>query len=375
MRLAVLFNRDYDREDAERADDPGLEARADVARVADDVVAALASRPAATVRAVAAGDDLRFVDELRAERPDVVVNLCESLWGDARGEPAIPQLLDAAGLAYTGNTGLALSLALHKEKAKDVLRARGVPTPEAALLRDEGDLAAADVPFPAIVKPAREDASIGIDGASVVRDRKALAKQAKKLFRALGQELLVERYVEGREVNAAILGGAVLPLGEIDFAAMPKGLPKIVTYAAKWRPGSPEDLGTRPRPCTIDDPRTLARIEEVARAAFEALGLRDYGRVDLRVDDAGEPFVIDVNPNCDLARDAGFARAAARAGLSYEALVGRLVELARERHASPRAGKGRPAVPRVAALPHRELHAGRGGHGAGAPRGGARQDP
>jgi D-alanine-D-alanine ligase len=149
------------------------------------------------------------------------------------------------------------------------------------------------------------------------------------------QGVIAEGYIEGREVNVTLLGHRdtveVLPLHEIDFAAMPADRPRIVSYAAKWDEHHVDYVGTKPVPVTNMAAETIAEIERVARAAWRALDLRDYGRVDLRVDDAGTPWVIDVNPNPDISPDAGVARSAAAAGMSYPQLVGRIAELALQR--------------------------------------------
>lgn len=146
---------------------------------------------------------------------------------------------------------------------------------------------------------------------------------------------------------SATIPPELLPMTEIDFSRLPEGLPRIVSYDAKWIEGSPEYEGTRSTLAKIDDPALRARVEEVARATFRALELRDYGRVDLRVDAAGIPHVIDVNANCALAPDAGYARAAAADGLSYDEMIGRLLDVALARlHADPHRQSERPASAR-----------------------------
>ena len=361
MKITVLFNRDYD-PDAANPEDPGWAARADIAGVARDVADALRRLPEVEVELLpAAGRAFGFVERLVAAPPDLVFNLCESVAGDSRGELAIPPILDTLGLPYTGSSALALGLCLHKHKAKEVLRGAGVSTPEAAVVRSPADLAALDVPLPAIVKPAREDASVGISRASVCHDRAALEAQVLHVLARYKQEALVERYVEGREIYVALLGNdppEILPFTEIDFSLMPADRPRIVTYEAKWAAGSVEERGTGAATVEIADGELRRRIEETARGAFRSLELHDYGRVDLRVSEAGVPYVIDVNPNCALAAGAGGARAAARAGLSYDALVHRLVQVALARvHADPSRPEGRPAPAAPAARDDRELHA------------------
>ena len=345
MRIAILFNQDTDLLDH----DPGREAREDVTRVATAFSTALEDS-GARVTPIAAGSDLvGFVDKLRRLRPDVVVNLCESLGGDSRGEMAVPTLLEVLGLPYTGSPALALGLALNKDRAKELLRAAGVPVPAAFVVAHPDEVARIDLPFPLIVKPSREDASVGIDSDSVVHNRASLAWAVERVLRTHHQPALVETFVAGREIYVPLFGNRdrrPLPLTQIVFGAHYDGRPNIICYNAKWIPESVEFQASVVKPAGLE-PVTEARCVAVASATFDALGVRDYGRVDLRVTPEGDPYVIDVNPNCDLHPEAGFARAAVAAGMDYPTLARRLVELALERKpASPV-----HLVPAPAALP------------------------
>jgi D-alanine-D-alanine ligase len=320
-------------------------------------------------------DLLAIHDAFRQRRPDLVVNLCESLAADARGEMLVPAMLDLLGVPYTGSSALSLALALHKNKAKEILVARGVPTPAFVVVEHLEDLTRVDLPFPLIVKPSREDASAGIDFDSVVTDRRSLGRAVSRVLRNFHQPALVETFVDGREVYVPLLGNASrrsLPLSEIRFGGETFATrPRVLSYRAKWHLGSPECEDSPSHPALLP-PELEARCIEVALAAFEALECRDYGRVDLRVDGQGQPFVIDINPNCDLHPQAGFARAAEAAGISYGALALHLVDLAWERrHGNQAPGGSRPAAARRAAGPHRDLLAGRGGLRARAHRRGS----
>jgi D-alanine-D-alanine ligase len=307
--------------------------------------------------------DLFGIQEaITAEKPDVVLNLCESLAADARGEMLVPALLDLMQVPYTGSPALSLALSLHKNKAKEILRARGVPTPDFCIVEHVEDLTSIDLPFPLIVKPSREDASMGIDFDSVVNTRQQLGRAVAKVLRTFRQPALVERFIDGHEVYVPLLGNhprRALPLSQIRFGNAFSGKPHVVSYKAKWDLTSAECIESPSVPASL--PRDVeARCVEVAVAAFEALECRDYGRVDLRVDEAGQPFVIDINPNCDLHPQAGFARAAEAAGLSYADLALHLVDLAWERrHGNQAPRLPRPDSARRAAEPHRDLHAGR----------------
>lgn len=260
---------------------------------------------------------------------DVIVNLAECWRGIARHEIAIGWLLELAGRPYTGAPPRALALCLEKPLTRAVLAGAGVPVPRAALLRNITEpLAgiACEGGGHFIVKPAAQDASHGIDASSVVRGEAAIRARAGALIaRGIGPAL-IEEYIEGRELNVSIveLDGAApraLPIAEIDYARFPAGRPKILTYAAKWHEQSDEYRGSTSVEARDLDPALRGRVEEIALASWSALGLRDYGRVDLRIDAEGRPFVIDVNPNPDLSYGAGLCLAAERAGIGYQGLV------------------------------------------------------
>jgi len=343
MVVTILLDDDQ----ASPADLPGTEARVDVLHVADAVRSALvAAGHAAEVRAAGA-DFLATAQAIRRSGPDVVFNLCESLAGDARGEAAVAAVLEQLELPFTGSPALALGLALHKDKAKALLRGSGIPTPEWCIL-PEGVPIAGCPAFPVIVKPAREDGSVGICFGSVARDPEGLRQAVLRVWR-MHQPALVERFVDGRELCVSFLGNAprtVLPVREIRFGPSFAGRPRVVSYLAKWDPTTPEFRDTTSGACELP-PAARERVVEIAQRAFEVLGCRDYGRVDLRLDGDGTPHVIDINPNCDLHPEAGFARAAQAAGIDYGALVATLLENALERarrgrvdRAPPRRGAG-----------------------------------
>jgi len=355
-RVAVLYNVDFEerREDA----DAGFLARADVASAAAAVCESLrAARHEAHLVPID-GDLQRARDVLEELAPDCAFNLCESLAGDARLESAVPILLEWMGLPYTGSPPDALCAALYKDRVKERLARAGVPTPPSCVMRSGGDRF--ELAFPVIVKPTREDGSVGIDAESVVHDEPTLRERVAERVARHAQPVLVERFVDGRELNVALFGfpnARVLPLQEIDFEALPAGAPRIVTYDAKWRAGSADDLGTRPVLHTGDRTASLpsavaARVRRVAALAFAAVGVRDYGRVDVRLDASGAPHVVDVNPNCDLSPAAGLARAASAVGLDHTALVRLLVRYALKRRGSVTARPERPApLPRPSSTP------------------------
>ncbi len=330
MRLVVLYNDDAQLSSGRREDAVAVAA---VAASAQAVTEACLANGWPALALASAPDPAALIAQLRAAAPDLVFNLVESVRGEARLEAAVAGLLELLALPYTGSPPPALSLCLDKVSAKAVLREAGVRVPRGAVLRDARE-PLPEVPPPWIVKPSREDASHGIDAGSVVASAEAARAKVAELLATYAQPILVEELVPGRELNVALLGAGeaatVLPPGEIDYSALPAGHPPILTYAAKWDEASPV-FGQTPSVAAQLSPELRAGVEATARRAYAALGLRDYGRVDLRLDAAGDPVVLEVNPNPDLSPDAGFARAAARAGWSYGDLIGRIVTAAAER--------------------------------------------
>ena len=276
----------------------------------EPVVLEFAGEPASWLRALHDGDfDLAF-------------NLCEGLSGQGSEEHLPAAAVELLGLPMTGARALTLGLCLRKDLVNAHLRAQGIAIPDWAVARAGEPLAWRR--YPAIVKPAAEDASLGIDAASVVRDSQEL-EAARARAHESWERLIVQRFVEGREINLAVVGDQVLPPAEIEWT-LPPGLPHVVTYAAKWDTGSVYDRGTVPR--VLGEPRLVARLATLARQVWAAVDGAGYGRIDVRMDERGRTWVIDVNPNPDLSPGAGLARQASTAGWSYPELVARIVEAA-----------------------------------------------
>jgi D-alanine-D-alanine ligase len=366
MHISILYNRDHQLLE----NDPGREAREDVLRVAAAMESALKGG-GRTISTIAVDSVWEMGRAIESRRPDVVVNLCESLAADSRGEMVVPALLELMGIPHTGNSALALGLSLHKDKAKELLSARGVSTPEFAVIHSLSEVMSLSLPYPLIVKPSREDASVGIDFDSVVNDQAALGRAIARILRDLHQPALVERYIDGREIYVPLLGNLsrrALPLTEIHYGSAFDNRPRVLTYQAKWNEESPECIDSTARLAQL--PKDVEqRCIETAMEAWAALDCRDYGRVDLRVDHEGQPFVIDINPNCDLNPQSGFAKAAALAGISYADLAWHLIELTQERsHGNKVSQNYRSSSTRRAAGPHRDILARRSGMRARAHR-------
>ena len=280
------------------------------------------------------------VAALRREAPDLVFNIAESFRGKSALESNVAALLNLMDLHYTGSSPAGLLLAGDKTLTKQVLRFHGIQTPEFATLYRGAVDWAGDLEFPVIVKPPQEDASLGITSASVVHEIKELFGRIDALQTEYQQPVLVEQFIEGREFYVGVLGNLnaqALPVIELDFSGFPADRPRIASWEAKWGDdgdgSGAEYAGTRSIFPTDVDGELAARMQHVAVEAFDALRLRDYARIDLRVTPSGEIYVIEVNPNCYLERESEFARAARQGGTEYEALVGRIVDLASARYA------------------------------------------
>jgi D-alanine-D-alanine ligase len=279
------------------------------------------------------------IGALRMYAPDLVFNLTESFRGKSALDAALAGLLNLLDLRYTGSSPSGLMLAGDKSLTKKVLRFHGVRTPEFATLYRGALDHAGELSFPLIVKPPQEDASLGITEKSVVRDLRDLLARMDELQQAYQQPVLVEEFIDGREFYVAVLGNAhaqALPVIELDFSRDPGNTLRIASWDVKWGGEAGASAGGSPPESVVADdlPEDLVqRMQTTAIEAFHALRLRDYARIDLRVNDAGEVFVIEVNPNCYLERKSEFAMAAGAAGIAYDDLIGRIVELAAARYA------------------------------------------
>jgi D-alanine-D-alanine ligase len=274
-----------------------------------------------TLIPVALGD-VRWL--ARVQKTDLIFNLCEGVAGLAGYEDFAVAAMDLARIPFTGATSWTVTIAHRKHVANTLLHAAGVPVPRFALVRKGA--VPADLTFPIIVKPAAEDASVGIESDAVCTSKKGLRDRLVKAGMLWG-EVMVQEYVAGREFNVGFIGDQALPLAEIEFREMPEGCWPILTYAAKWETGSPEDLATVPV-CPAKVEAALAkRVIAVARQAWELLAENmGYGRIDLRVTPDGEPFVLEVNPNPDISDSAGLSRMAAAKGWDYDTLILKVVE-------------------------------------------------
>jgi D-alanine-D-alanine ligase len=306
----------------------------DDATTIDAVEAALA-RAGRVVR-LEANDDLPV--RLRAERPDIVFNLAEGLKGPNR-EAHVPAICEFWSLPYTGSDPLAMALCLDKGRTKEVLGHHGIPTARFTVVQGPEELDGFAA-WPAVVKPLHEGSSKGITNRSFCRSREEGRRAIAEAVDRYEQPALVEGYLPGREFTCAILGNGadarMLPIVEINFAALPGSALPIYSYEAKWIwdvPNRPLDIFRCPAEV---EPRLAAEIERTALAAYRVLRCRDWARIDLRCDERGVPHVIEVNPlpgiHPDPAMNSCLPRAARAAGLDYADLILGVLRAGAARH-------------------------------------------
>ena len=307
----------------------------DSAETIDAVAAALS--PFGDVIRLEANEDLP--DRLRTERPDIVFNIAEGLHGPNR-EAHVPAICEFYGIPYSGSDPFTLSLCLHKARTKDVLRAHGIPTAAFVLIESESDLASllsSNSPLaprptevaPIFLKPVQEGSSKGITERNLVRSRSELESTARFLLATYDQPVIAEAYLPGAEFTCGVLGNGrsarVLPIVGMNFASLPAGALPIYGYEAKWVWDSVErPLDIFECPARIDR-RLEHAIEDVALRAYRLLGCRDWSRIDVRLDAAGVPNIVEVNPLPGIlpnpADNSCLPKAARAAGMSYDALI------------------------------------------------------
>jgi D-alanine-D-alanine ligase len=261
---------------------------------------------------------------------DVVFNLAESFADDDTADYKIAAFLELLGRKYTGTGTHGLMLAQDKAVAKKIFAFHGILTPTfAKSFRGRLDFSH-DLQFPVIVKPAREDGSIGIEFGAVVNSIRELMERMDWLHANFDSPVLIEEYIEGREMYVGVLGNdkpEALPVIELDLSKLPDGTPRIAAAEVKWGKGTKAYRDTKSAVATDLPDELVAVLQQTAVAAYQALELRDYGRVDMRLQPDGRVQVIEVNPNPWLSSRAEFAMAARKSGRTYTQLIEEIVEL------------------------------------------------
>ncbi|HET9766769.1 MAG TPA: D-alanine--D-alanine ligase [Thermoanaerobaculia bacterium] len=302
--------------------------------VVDQVADALRARHEVDVLEVHADVD-EMVHGLRERKPDLVFNLCEMFGDDVQGDARVAGLLELLGVPFTGSGAAELFLVQDKGLTKKMLAFDSILYPNFAVFSENSDFeTGGNLRMPLFVKPLRGDASIGISGAdALVRDSSSLMKQVLRIHNEEKDAALAEEYIEGRELYVAVIGNLepeALPPIELDLSGLPDHMPPVADNAVKFDEALGKRYGIEARIAELPD-ELRAKLQKVAVQAYRALRVRDYGRVDLRLTEAGEIYVLEVNANCYLEKEQEFTMAAAAAGYDYETTIEKVVQLAVER--------------------------------------------
>ncbi|MET0211889.1 MAG: ATP-grasp domain-containing protein [Vicinamibacterales bacterium] len=335
LRITVLYDR-WEPED----DNAGTNGKAPLVRTLDkreveeeviDALTKLGHEPALHQL----DGSLKSLHALAKLDTDLIFNLSESFGGNDTADYNIAAYLELVGKRFTGAGSHGLMLAQDKSVAKKIFAFHGIATPVFAR-SFRGRLAFShELHFPVIVKPMREDGSIGIEFNAVVSSIKELMERIDWLHEQFDSPILIEEYVEGREMYVGVLGTEnpeALPVIELDLSKLPEGTPRIAAAEVKWGKGTKAYRDTKSIVATDLSEETTALLQSTAVAAYQALELRDYGRVDMRLKADGTVSVIEVNPNPWLASRAELAQAARKAGRTYNQLIEEIIGLAMGRY-------------------------------------------
>jgi D-alanine-D-alanine ligase len=276
-----------------------------------------------------------LVDGVRNNRPDLVFNLMEMFGEDVCADIAVAGVLDLLRIPYTGCGPGELYLAQDKGLGKKLLAFDNILYPKFAVFsKDSSFETGGNLRMPLFVKPLRMDASIGVDAKALVHDAGTMMKRVVTIHEECDDAALAEEYIEGREFYCGILGNyepQALPLIEADFSGLPEGALHVLDANAKWEKDTPEYKGTKSVLAEVPD-ELRAKLQKVSLDAYRALRVRDYGRVDLRLAETGEIYVLEVNASCYLEKSSEFAMAAEAAGIDYPALIAQIANLALARY-------------------------------------------
>lgn len=282
--------------------------------------------------------DKGLLNWLQNNRVDIVFNIAEGLHGASR-ESQVPAILDFLNIPYTGSGVLALSVALNKALAKKLFGQADIPTPKYRLFKTPDDISDVDLKYPLIVKPNSEGSAKGISISSVVWNKIELIREVECTHKTYNQEIIVEEFIEGKELTVGILGNGspfVLPILEIDFSSCKRSGEFFYTWKVKeYEKEVDESLGLTPIwhcPARLTEEESR-KVIDVALRAHSLIGCVDFSRIDIRLSKDGIPYVLEVNPLPGLdPKDSNLPYIAERAGLSYADLINKILELALERH-------------------------------------------
>jgi D-alanine-D-alanine ligase len=324
-RVVILYN-----EPVLPLHHPDADSEHEILSTVDEVEKVLAAAGFDARRLGVQRDPAALVNGLQELKPDCVFNLFEGLADQTETEAFAAGVMEWLGIPFTGSPHTTLTLARRKHLTKHLLQGAGLPTADFMVV-EELPMPPCPLEWPVIVKPAEQDASVGLDQGSVVTDQKRLAERVAYLLDTYGPPVLVEEFIPGREFNLGVIENPdvqVLPVAEIVFTSTDPDVWPILTYDGKWKPGCEEYETTMPKyPATVA-PKLKAKLEELAKKAFRLLGCRDYARVDFRVKSTGRPYILEVNPNPDFSPTAGLTGGLISAGLTHAQFTVELVKRA-----------------------------------------------
>ncbi|MBF0395485.1 MAG: hypothetical protein HQK78_01820 [Desulfobacterales bacterium] len=264
-----------------------------------------------------------FIKKIEKEKVKMCFNLCETVDENPFFISHPASILELLGISFSGSSSSALMLSTDKLIAKRLIESSDMITPSYVLYNENEPADFSNLKFPVIAKPRFEDASIGIDQESIFHDEVELEKRIKNFYDRFG-EIIVEEYIQGREFNLSLFGypaPKVLPIAEIDFSSFPNNLHKIVGYSAKWDKNSFEYNNT-PRIFPENLSNVLeTKMDLIAQSCFNLFMIRDYARIDMRVNSSGDIYILEINANPCLSPDAGFFAAAEKSGLTYPKMI------------------------------------------------------
>ena len=336
LNVIVLYDRWEDEDDESGgADKAPLTRTLDKKEVEDEVAEALGKLGhEATLHCL--DGSIKSLHALSRMDCDLVFNLAESFAGNDTADACIAGYLELIAKRFTGAGSHGLLYAQDKAVAKKILEFHGLHTPVfARSYRGRLDFSH-DLEFPVIVKPAREDGSIGIEFSSVVTSIRELMERIDWLHANFDSPVLIEEFVEGREMYVGVLGNEhpeALPVIELDLSKLPEGTPRIAGAEVKWGKGTRAYRDTKSALAEGLPDDTVATLQQTAIAVYQALELRDYARIDMRLRPDGRVAVIEANPNPWLASKAEFAMAARKSGRNYTQLIEEILDLALARYA------------------------------------------
>ncbi len=308
-----------------------------VVAIADEIKKILASGDYETESFPLAADPTVLWHALKERQPDVVFNLFEGNLHNPETESYVTGLMEWFGVPHTGSPLTTLTLARAKHLTKYLLKGAGLATADFFIV-DALPVPEAPFDFPVIVKPAKQDASVGVDQKSVCTSQQELADRVEYVLATYGAPVIVEQYIKGREFNLAVIelpDLKAMPPSEIMFRPEKPGTWGILTYDSKWNPGTADYETEQPKfPADLPKP-TARKLMRLAEKTFRVMGCRDYARIDFRMNAAGKPFVLEVNPNPEISGDACFASCLKTGNIAYPDFVVRIVEQALSRRHIP----------------------------------------